>query len=110
MLKSFVTTLPLKISPTTCRASENCDVPVIVKRVFLEFFLPPLIRSPGNMRFKLSLVSHHKCPENNKILEIDLSISETLISTILILQVTLAPLTGLYALKRGGFPSCATKI
>ena len=54
-------------------------------------------------------LTHYKCPEHfhDEILEIDASIPDTLVSAILILPVTLAPLTGFLASKRQDI--CATK-
>jgi len=82
-----------------------------VNRIFLEGFVDQTTRKYTFQTFTSFHLTHCKCPEryfHNEILETDTSIPDTLGSAILILPVTLAPLTGFHAPKRRDI--CATKI
>jgi len=106
MLSSFVRTRPVKFHQLLVRLHRTLMNLAVytVNRIFLESFVDQTTITSLHL-------THYRCPERhfyNKILEIDTSIPDTLVSAILILPVTLAPLTGFHAPKRRDI--CATKI
>ena len=104
LLSSFVRTLPVKFHHYLFCSSLAVYA---MNQIFLEGFLPRLITPQGNTPSKLSQVSswHITDPQNDifttnywKLIK-KISIPDT-VYAILILPVTLAPLTGFHASKR----------
>jgi len=109
MLSSFVRTRPVKFHQLLVRFQKTL-MTLAVNRFFSEGFVDQTTRKYTFQTFTSFHLTHYKCPErhfHNEILEIDTSIPDTLVSAILILPVTLAPLTGFHASKRRDV--CATK-
>ena len=84
-------------------APENFDDPVyIVNREFFFTTVDQTTRKYSFQAFTCFHLAHYKCPErhfHNEILGID-RYTITHVSAILIIPVTLAPLTGFHASKR----------
>jgi len=113
MLSSFVRTRPVKFQQLLVRLQKTLMTLAVytANQIFLEGFVNQTTRKYNFQTFTSFQLTHYKCPEryfHNKILKIDTSIPDTLASAILILPVTLAPLTGFHAPKRRDI--CATKI
>jgi len=108
MLSSFVRTRPVKFHHLLVRLQKTLMTLAVntVNRIFLKGFVDQTTRKYSFQTFTSFHLTHYKCQERH--FKIGTSIPDTLVSAILVLPVTLAPLTGFHAPKRRDI--CATKI
>jgi len=115
MLCSFVRTRPVKFYQLLVRFQKTLMTLAVytVNQFFLEGFVDQTTRKYTFQTFTSFHMTRYKCLGrhfHNEILEIDTSIPDTLISAILILPVTLAPLTGFHASKRRDIRATSVRV
>ena len=113
MLSSLVRTLPVKFHQLLVRLQKTLMTLAVytVNRIFQKVFttVDQITKKYTLQAFTSFKLTHYKCPEqyfHNEILEIDISIPDAVVSAILILSVTFAPLTGFHASKRRDISLC----